>query len=89
MTEANPCPTCGYQIDRVERINNENAQLSAKVVRLTGYNEGLVTIGRQKNSEIERLRAALERIVRCDEAPTVARNTLNDGTRPMPQPNDQ
>lgn len=39
--------------------------------------------------EIGRLRAALVTIsdlpdARCDEAPTVARNTLNDGTRPPP-----
>lgn len=29
MADANPpipCPTCGYQIDRVERINAENAR---------------------------------------------------------------
>ena len=24
---AKPCPTCGYQIDRVERLNVENARL--------------------------------------------------------------
>lgn len=29
MSEANPCPTCGYQIDRVERLNTENARLRA------------------------------------------------------------
>lgn len=45
-------------------------------------------------NEIKRLRAALERIAklpdaRCDEAPTVARNTLNDGTRPPPVANGE
>jgi tRNA U54 and U55 pseudouridine synthase Pus10 len=25
--EQKPCPTCGYQMDRVDSINNENARL--------------------------------------------------------------
>ncbi len=40
------------------------------------------------HAEVGRFRAHLERIanlpdVRCDEAPTIARNALNDGTMPQ------
>lgn len=60
MTEANPCPTCGYQLDRVERINTENAHLRAQVVSLTKHRDGLLVIEQQKDAENERLRAALD-----------------------------
>lgn len=36
MSDANPCPTCGYQIDRVERINTENAMLRAALKLANG-----------------------------------------------------
>jgi hypothetical protein len=34
---ANPCPTCGYQIDRVERLNVDNVRLRAALTEANKY----------------------------------------------------
>ncbi len=53
MTEAKPCPTCGYQIDRVERLNTE-------IARLQTANRQSMEVADARSIENAKLRMALE-----------------------------